>query len=152
LLGADYSAEVDDSRIVSISILRRGSPIGILAHLPAPIPNQEAEDYADRNVLWRNGKIEAGRHRSHVIVTMLGDEAETPIQSALEVTRLALVALRLFDGIGVYWGNAEVTNSREMFETFCSDISENHLPVPIWLRFQLVRANDEQVATSTPSG
>lgn len=149
VLGTDYSAVVDDDRIVSISILRRGSCIGILAHLPAPIPNQEAEQYADRNVLWPNGKVEAGLHRSHVIVTNLCGEEQTPIQSALEVTQLALIALRLFDGIGVYWGNAEATNSRETFETFCSDISEEHLPVPMWLRFQLVRANDKEVGLYT---
>jgi len=43
------------------------------------------------------------------------------------VSRLALVALGVFDGIGVYWGNASVCNAREIFEEFCGDISEEHV-------------------------
>ena len=35
------------------------------------------------------------------------------------MSRLALVALDVFDGIGVYWGNASVCNWRETFEGFC---------------------------------
>ena len=51
------------------------------------------------------------------------------------VTRLALVALKVFDGLGVYWGNACVCNSREVFEDFCGDVSEEHVPVPMWNPF-----------------
>lgn len=147
VFGSGYTAESDDGAIITIS--HAGKTVGFLAHMPAPIPGGEAEDNADGNFLWPDGREQAAAHRSHVIVTNLGAEDQTPIQSALNVTRLALVALKLFDGLGVYWGNASVCNSREIFEDFCEDISEDHVPVPVWLRFQLVPTEDDQLGIYT---
>lgn len=147
VFGHGYSVEVAKEDIVAI--LRGEDTVGFLAHMPAPIPNHEAEENADNNFLWPNGKDEAAQHRSHVIVTFteLGDS--TPIQSAIALTRLALVALRFFDGIGVYWGDASVSNSRDFFEGCCESLSEEYLPVPLWLRFQLVRATSDEVGLYT---
>ena len=147
VFGRGYSAQVAKQNIVTV--MRGESTVGFLAHMPAPIPNHEAEENADGNFLWPNGKDEAAEHRSHVIVTNFGAGDQTPIRSAIAVSRLALAALKLFDGIGVYWGNASVCNSREVFEGFCENISEEHVPVPVWLRFQLVRASDDGVGLYT---
>lgn len=147
VFGRGYSADAEEGKVVAV--MRGEDTVGFLAHMPAPIPNHEAEQNADGNFLWPNGKDEAAEHRSHVILTNFGTGEQTPIQSAIVVSRLALVALQLFDGIGVYWGNARVCNSREAFETFCENISEEHVPVPMWLRFQLVRADDDEIGLYT---
>jgi uncharacterized protein (TIGR03067 family) len=147
VFGPGYSAEVGDNKIVTINHGETG--VGFLAHMPAPIPNGEAEENAARNFLWPGGREEAAKHRSHVIVTNMGGEAESPVESAIEVTRLALVALKLFDGTGVYWGNARVCNSRKVFEGFCADMSQEHMPVPMWLRFQPVRPSDNEFGIYT---
>jgi len=150
VFGRGHSAEVTAGTPGNIISVTRGkSTVGFLAHMPAPIPNGEAEENADGNFLWPNGKAEAARHRSHVIVTNLGADDQTPIQSAIAVSRLALAALKLFDGIGVYWGNASVCNSRQVFEEFCENMSEEHVPVPAWIRFQPVRASDDEVGLYT---
>jgi hypothetical protein len=145
--GPGYSAAVTKGSIVTVT--RGESAVGFLAHMPAPIPNHEAEENADRNFLWPNGKAEAAKHRSHVIVTNIGAGDLTPIQSAIAVSRLALVALELFDGIGVYWGNASVCNSRKVFEEFCESMSDEHVPLPVWLRFQPVRASGDELGLYT---
>lgn len=147
VFGAGYSADYDEKNIVTVA--RGDETIGFLAHMPAAIPGGEAEENADGNFLWPNGREEAATHRAHVIVTNMGAGDQSPIQSAISVSRLALVALRLFDGIGVYWGNASVCNSRAVFEDFCQDISDEHVPVRVWLRFQLVRASDDSIGMYT---
>jgi hypothetical protein len=148
VFGRGYSAEISEKDIVTIT--RGQETVGFLAHIPAPIPDGEAEENADRNFLWPNGRQEAAAHRSHAIITNMGSGREqSPVQSALEVSRLALVALELFDGLGVYWGNACVCNSRQVFEGFCEDISEEHFPVPVWLRFQVVRPAEGEVGLYT---
>jgi hypothetical protein len=139
VFGAGYSADYDEKNIVTVA--RGDETIGFLAHMPAAIPGGEAEENADGNFLWPEGREEVSSHRAHVIVTNIGVGEQSPIQSAIAVSRLALVALRLFDGIGVYWGSASVCNSRAVFEVFCQDMSDEHVPVPVWLRFQLVRAS-----------
>ena len=147
VFGPGYSADVDDGEL--ITVMHGKDVIGYLGYMPVPIPQQEAERNADRNVFWPNGKDEAAKHRSHVVVTNIGAGDQTPVQSAITVSRLALVALKAFDGIGVYWGNGSVCNSREVFERFCENLSEKHLPVPMWIRLQLIRAPNEEVGLYT---
>lgn len=147
VFGAEYSADYDEKNIVTVA--RGDETIGFLAHMAAAIPGGEAEENADGNFLWPEGRKEASSHRSHVIATNFGSGEQSPVQSAIAVSRLALVALRLFDGIGVYWGNASVCNSRAVFEDFCQDMSDEHAPVPVWLRFQLVRASDDGIGMYT---
>jgi hypothetical protein len=147
IFGPDVTCDAQDGRCVVI--MRGEQMIGVLAHMPAPIPEGEAEHHADGNFLWPEGKEIASQHRSHVIVTTMGGQEEPPVDAALTLTRLALVGLRLFDGLGVYWGNASVSNSREAFENFCEDLSEDSLPVPMWLRFQLVKAEEDEFGIYT---
>lgn len=147
VFGAGYSAEYDQRSIVTVS--RGDETVGFLAHMPAAIPGGEAELNADGNFLWPKGREEVATHRAHVIVTNMGAGDRTPIESAIAVSRLALVALRLFDGIGVYWGNASVCNSRAVFEDFCQGMCNEHVPVPLWLRFQLVRAPGDGIGMYT---
>lgn len=148
VFGPGYTASVGEQN--AVTVMRGEEAIGFLMPVPVPVPRHEAEECADRNFLWPNGRAEAAKHRSHVIVTNMGTRDQTPVESAIAVSRLALVALKLFDGIGVYWGNANVSNSRGIFEKFCANITADHLPVPVWLRFQLVRdANNEGVRLYT---
>ena len=147
VFGAGYSAAYEEKNIVTVA--RGAETVGFLAHMPAAIPGGEAEENAASNFLWPNGREEAATHHAHVIVTNIGGIEQSPIQSAITVSQLALVALRLFDGIGVYWGNASVCNSRAVFEDFCRDMSEEQLPVPVWLRFQLVGASDNAIGIYT---
>ena len=147
IFGKDYSIDCSDPNIF---IVQRGSnTVGFLAHMPAPIPGQEAQENADGNFLWPEGKEEAGLHQSHVIVTTMGADEKPPVEAAIEVTKLALVALKAFDGLGVYWGSANVCNSREVFESFSDGMSPDHVPVPIWLRFQFVSTSDDQIGMYT---
>ncbi|HEX7377160.1 MAG TPA: DUF4261 domain-containing protein [Pirellulales bacterium] len=148
VFGRDHSAEIGHDGIV-INVSRGNNAVGHLVHAPFHIPTQEAEECADRNFLWPNGKEEAAKHQSHVIVVNTNADAQTSIQSAITVSRLALVAMRIFDGIGVYWGNAGVSNSREVFENSCDGMSEQHLPVPMWVRFQVTSAANDEIGMYT---
>jgi len=147
VFGPGYSADIGEGNLITVSCGKEG--VGFLGHMPMPIPEQEAEENADRNILWPNGRSEAAEHRSHVVVINAASGDQTPVQSAITVSRLALAALKVFDGMGVYWGNASVCNSRQVFETFCENISEKHLPVPMWLRFQFIRLSADNLGMYT---
>ncbi|QDT37230.1 DUF4261 domain-containing protein [Stratiformator vulcanicus] len=147
VFGPGYSADTSEPKV--ISVMHGKETVGFLAHMPAPIPEGEAEENAAGNFLWPDGKEKVAQHQSHIIVTNVGGSSESAIGSALTVSRLALVALRLYDGMGVYWGNASVCNSREVFESFCEDMSEEQLPVPAWLRFQFGPASENEIGVYT---
>lgn len=149
VFGRGYSVKLGEHNMIRVN--RGESMVGILTHMPAPVPGGEAEQSAHRNFLWPNGKEEAAKHRSMVIITNIGPGDLTPIQSAISLSRLALVALNLFDGIGVYWGDGQICNSRAVFEDFCRDMSEESLPLGLWIRFQpgRVSASDDAIALFT---
>lgn len=140
VFGPGYAADCGDEGVVTVT--HGTDTVGFLAHIPMAIPEREAEDNADGNFLWPKGRKEAA-HRSHVIVTNVGGGQQTPIHSVITVARLALVALKLFNGSAVYWGNARVCNSRSVFEDFCENMSPEGVPVPVILRFQLVPASPD---------
>lgn len=147
ILGKEYSADTSDANIVSI---QKGSDtIGFLALMPAPIPNEEAENNAEDNFLWPNGREEVAKHNCHIIVTNAGTGEHTPIEAVIAIAKLALVALELFDGLGVYWGNGCVCNNRETFESFCEDLSEEHVPLAAIMRFQFVSADNDEIGLYT---
>jgi len=147
VFGKGYSVDHSDPNIF---VVQRGNEtVGFLAHMPAPIPGGEAEGNADGNFLWPEGEKEVSQHQSHVIVTTMGAEDKSPIEAAIVLTKLALVALQVFDGLGVYWGNANVCNSRAVFESFSEGMSSEHVPVPIWLRFQFVGVSDTEIGMYT---
>lgn len=147
ILGNDYSVDASDENIVSIN--KGKDTIGFLAMMPAPIPNEEAENHADDNFLWPNGREEVSRHNCHVIVTIAGTGECSPVEAVTGIARLALVALELYDGLGVYWGNGNVCNNRETFESFCEDISEEHVPLPAIMRFQFVSTDTDEIGLYT---
>jgi hypothetical protein len=147
VFGRGHSVDCSDPNIF---VVQRGQDtVGFLAHMPVPIPGQEAQDNADGNFLWPEGKQEAAEHKSHVIVTTMHPGDQPPVEAALDLTRLALVALEIFDGLGVYWGNANVSHSRSVFEGFSKGMSPEHVPVPLWLRFQFVSGAGGEVGMYT---
>jgi len=147
VFGPACSVEVQDGKMVTIA--QGSDSIGVLGLIPRPIPNGEAEHIAQGNPLWPDGPAEVAWHTSHVIIMNLRGPAQTAVESALELSRLALVALELFDGIGVYWGNGSVCHSRNVFEQFCEGRSETHLPVAMWIRLQPVAVSPNELGLYT---
>lgn len=148
VLGPGHSTETSDGGI--LVVMRGEDLVGMIAHMPAPIPEDEAAHHADHNFLWENGRQEAATHKSHAIVTNMGGGGKVGhIESALGLAKLCLVALDLLDGVGVYWGSGSICNSREVFESFCENMSEKHMPLPVMLRFQFVQAEDGKAGMYT---
>jgi len=147
ILGKDYSIDLSDENIISVN--KGPETIGFLARMPAPIPNEEAENHAEDNFLWPNGREEVAKHTCHIIVTIAGTGEYSSVAAVIGIARLALLALELYDGIGVYWGNGSICNNRETFESLCEDISEEHVPLPAIMRFQFVSDDNDEVSLYT---
>lgn len=45
----------------------------VVALMPMPVPNGEAEHYAKANYMWRDAEKIVARHAAHLIVTVLGE-------------------------------------------------------------------------------
>jgi len=119
-----------------------------LSYIPAPIPEQEAEAAAAGNILWPEGEVEVAKHRSHVIVGVLGSESDRAT-TLMTLSRLAACVLNTFNGIGIYWGSGHVANSKETFMELLKEASTESLPLSLWIRYQPFENEDKSLGFYT---
>lgn len=149
-LGREFgeSARITESKGGVWMLELEGTIHAFLSYIPAPIPEQEAESAAAGNVLWPGGEKEAAKHRSHIIVGLLGPQPSQPA-AMLTLSRLAGCVLKTFNGIGVYWGSGQVAHSRRTFLEILEDASLDSLPLHLWIRFQLFENADNSIGLYT---
>ncbi len=147
-IGDAYSAEVGDED--GTALISCGEDFfGFLGPMPASIPNQEAQRAAEGNFTWPNAPYEVAQHQSHVIVALQNADRYPPTKAALLLTRLTLMALTVYNGFAVYWPEAYLCHSRQFFEDLASQASDQHLPVPLWIRCYLGRNRTGSLAGFT---
>lgn len=96
-----------------------------VSFMDAPIPNGEAEYFAQGNYLWQ-GAVEAAKaHVAHIIVAVYA-RSGSPLESGILYTKLAASCLKLPNATGLYSSNtvfqpefyldmAEATRSNDIF-------------------------------------
>jgi hypothetical protein len=130
-------AEGEDDAIV----FRIGESMVMLGRMPAPIPWSDLEGPCATSWLWPNAADAVKQHTEHVIVTVA---AETP---ALERSRLLTQVAAAVVGtcqapVGVYWGDATLVTSAEMFRDFAVDVLPEGPPIPMWVDFRVGPTGD----------
>ncbi len=125
-------------------VISAAIPIGTLfvAHMPAPIPKDEADSAARfsigvfrRNAMW-------APHVSHLVVSVVGnDPKEKPSLEALTTFTQAVAAVAEATGaVGVYWGNGGVAHEASFFREIAA---ESDHPLMLWTGVSLARTPTE---------
>ena len=108
----------------------------MVAFMPRPIPNGEAEEAVHYSISALDGKWKLGAHKAHLVVTlqMRGDA----------MTRLSLLTSILAaisdasSAVGIYWGNAGATHDPKFF---CDIAKERTTPsrLVLWIGVGIAR-------------
>ena len=123
----------------------------ILGLMPAPIPWTDLEGPCATSWLWPKAAEELKKHRQHLIVTVTSEGA-TPIDRSKLLTQVVAAILATCpQAIGVYWGNATLVVSKEMFRQFAVEMEmlPAGLPIPLWIDFRAGPGNDGKMAGFT---
>lgn len=114
----------------------------VVALLPAPVPNGEADHATELSLSGLDGSWSLPEHRAHLAVVCL-DEAKGKKKKprpALEVlttfSRVVAAITRASGAVGVYWGDARATHHPE----FMVNIAQSELPLPIWVGVSVAKA------------
>jgi hypothetical protein len=89
--------------------------------VPKPIPHGEAEAAFDLSVSSITEKGGLQPHRAHLVVTLMPSEETDAIEDMMAFTSLLAAVTDAAQGVGVYWGNARATHTREFFLTMASE-------------------------------
>ncbi len=136
----EIELEVADDNIFSCEL---GDLNLFFMALEVPIPNQEAEHAADGYFLWDDGAQAVAEHQGHVIVTCVGQDDDV-LEKVVVAARGARAVLQASDSIGVYWGNGMIANNAETFLTMSEGLSDDALPLYLWMRFQPLPGDTEE--------
>lgn len=101
--------------------------------MPFPVPDNEAEENAKNNYLWRDGVEQVKKHKSQVILTMFRmNKSKSTIENYKLFIKFASCLLKCPSSIGIYT-NTTVYPSKFYCESAGVLEDEEDLPVQIML-------------------
>jgi len=97
-----------------------------VALMPAPIPNGEAEASFDFSMSSFAEGASLASHQAHLIVTLAGIDPDcAPLKALMAFTSLLAAVVEASPSVGVYWGNAGATHSKEFFLSMAAEREVN---------------------------
>ena len=132
----------DDGKLIYADVEGLRVVVGIIE---APVPNGEAEYWAQGNYMWKEAVEVVSTHRAQLIVCILGDTPDLLAKGKLFV-KLAASALRQDNAIAFYSEGA--VYSPEMYLSFCEPMKNGGLPLLNLVWFGIF-ANDREMGVYT---
>lgn len=108
-----------------------------VAHMPAPIPQEEIEETANYSYLWNNVLEECSNHTTHAIVSMISGDLDN-VERHVIFTQLNASILRTSNAIGIYQGMQTLLLPKALYIDFANLLFEDILPVQLWIYIGLV--------------
>lgn len=116
-----------------------GMTVGV-SHMPAPVPNKEAEENARLNFMWKDGVEIVSRHQSHILVTVFGGDDRLVDRYCLQ-TKVAASCLKLPDATAIY--NNVTVLPAGMYIDFANYLKNDSLPVADWVLVGVYRNGEK---------
>lgn len=109
----------------------------VVALMPVPVPEGEAEEGTDRSLSGLDGTWTLPEHRAHVVVVQQGGKLKD-VAELTSYTRVVAALVRALGACGVYWGAGSVTHHPE----FMVNIAQSELPLPVWVGVSIAAKGD----------
>jgi hypothetical protein len=135
------SATDADERDNTLSF-RIGTSGVILGRMPAPIPWSDLEGPCATSILWPNARDALKEHKTHVIVTVIGELEPIALSTLLTQATASLLATSP-TALGVYWSNATLVIPKDMFIDFAVDVLPHGPPLHVWVDFRVGKNEDK---------
>ena len=100
----------------------------LVALMPMPVPEGEADGATDRSLSGLDGSWTLPEHRAHLVVVQQGAKAAA-LEELTAFTRVVAGIVRATNAVGVYWGEGGATHHPE----FLVNIAHSELPLPVWV-------------------
>ncbi len=100
--------------------------------IDAPVPYGEVAASAERNFMWQDGVERVGKHKAHLLVTVMGADTD-PRDAGEMMVKVVVSCLKLFGGIGVYTG--DVVLQRDYYLDFAEMMDDGQFPLHnlVWI-------------------
>jgi len=117
----------------------------LVALMPAPVPNREADDGAQFSLSSFAGQWELPSHCAHLMVTLHATTESSPLVRLSRFTSVLAAVTAASPSVGVYWGNAGATHDPEFFTSVAADLGVAPRMM-LWSGVSVARENDGRVS------
>ncbi len=97
--------------------------------MPTPVPDNEAEENAKNNFLWKDGPAEVAKHKAHVMLAIMNKV--DGVKTSLLFAKVASSLLKLKNTIGIY--KNPTVYPKDFYVDFAKSIKQDELPMPIMI-------------------
>lgn len=113
------SAGTETKDVVLVTV--EGVGTAFVALMPRPIPHGEAEAAFSMSMSSFAQDSRLPEHRAHLVVTLMPSAETDLIEGMMAFTSLLAAVTDAAQGVGVYWGNAGATHTRDFFLLMASE-------------------------------
>ena len=131
-----HDSDVSESSLV----LEHNGMIAAVSLIEMPVPNGEAERFAETNYMWPEAVAKTQTHVAQILVTVLFSE-KPPIEAAKLFSKVVSCCLKLENAVGVY--TSGTVFSPEFYIDISDAMKEGELPVPNWIYFGIYGSDGE---------
>jgi len=116
-----------------------GGGYAVVALMPGPVPNQEADEAVRYSVSGLGGRWKLPPHKAHLVVTAQG--TGTPVESLDAFTSLVAAVAEAAHAVGVYCGNAGATHDPKFFRELARE-HDGPSRLMLWSGVSIAREDD----------
>jgi len=114
----------------------------ILATMPAPVPNGEAEDAVRFSISSFGTGWRLPPHDGHIMLVHQARSTLTLDQALTVFTTVVAAVAETVDAVGVYWGPGQATHEPKFFHEIAAHATQGP-PVMLWAGVSLARQRGE---------
>lgn len=127
----DGDIEREDGNLV----FETGNTMIVVGLMEMPVPNGEAEYYAQANYLWKEAVETTKRHKAHLVVITMNRDKDA-VAAGLCFSKVISSCLNQKNTLGVY--TSGTVFKPEFYQKACGVMREDTLPVGAWIYVGLV--------------
>jgi hypothetical protein len=120
-----------------------GGGYAVVALMPAPVPNHEADEAARYSVSALGGRWKLPPHRAHLVVTAQGSGSLVDSLSAF--TSILAAVVEASHAVGVYCGNAGATHDPKFFRELARE-RDGPSRLMLWSGVSIAREDDGRLS------
>ena len=138
-IDAETEKDEDDDETADVLVFPVGDMTAAVSMMPGPVPEGEAEQNAANNYMWPEAVETAKAHRAHLMVAVLGKDADLKERGKLFV-KLISCCCSQEHATGVY-ASGTVFEPR-FYQSFAEMMKEDALPIFNWIWFGLYQTEN----------
>lgn len=129
-------------------LFRLGESTGVVALMPAPIPEEELEGPCAFAWYWPEAAEVLSQHTAHLVV-IVADPPPNNIQRYSMLTQLVGATAAASDALAIYWGSAGLILDPGTFLEAGREMGPDRLPLELWISFRFDPQEDGSMSLVT---